>query len=72
MLSCVQELISLRNKLAISVSGTVETDFAGQLEGRLESAIEELREKSDNDIAQYKAEIEEAYKNKVCVCAVAQ
>lgn len=35
------------------------------LDSRLEAAIEELREKSEMEIAQYKLEVEAAYKDKV-------
>ena len=65
---CSQELASLRQKLALRYTGTLEADFAGQLDSRLETAIDELRERSEQEIAQYKLEIEAVYKNKVCVC----
>ena len=45
----------------------LEADFAGQLDSRLETAIDELRERSEMEIAQYKLEIEGVYKDKVCV-----
>ena len=38
------------------------------LDSRLEAAIEELREKSEMEIAQYKLEVEAAYKDKVWRC----
>ena len=49
-----QELASLRQKLALRYTGTLEADFAGQLDSRLETAIDELRERSEQEIAQYK------------------
>ena len=42
-------------------------DIGNLLDSRLEAAIEELREKSEMEIAQYKLEVEAAYKDKVCV-----
>lgn len=60
-----QELASLRQKLSATVSGTLEVDLATQLDSRLEGAIDELREKSELEIAQYKMEIEESYRDKV-------
>ena len=60
-----QELASLRQKLSATVSGTLEVDLATQLDRRLEGAIDELREKSELEIAQYKMEIEESYRDKV-------
>ena len=65
---CSQELASLRQKLALRYTGTLEADFAGQLDSRLETAIDELRERSEQEIAQYKLKIKAVYKNKVCVC----
>ena len=43
----------------------MEGDFT-HLEGHMEGAIDDLRFKSDQDIAQYKQETEEAYRDKVC------
>ena len=40
-------------------------DLGHLLDSRLEAAIEELREKSETEIAQYKLEVEAAYKDKV-------
>ena len=65
---CSQELASLRQKLAVRYTGTLEADFASQLDSRLETAIDELRERSEQEITQYKLEIEAVYKDKVCVC----
>ncbi len=63
--NCPQELSGLRDKLSLSVSGVVETDFQAQLDHRLEIAIDELRDKSEADIADYKIQIDSAYKDKV-------
>ena len=60
-----QELASLRQKLSATVSGSLEVDLATQLDSRFEAAIDELREKSELEIAQYKMEIEESYRDKV-------
>ena len=59
---CSQELASLRQKLALRYTGTLEADFASQLDSRLETAIDELRERSEQEIAQYSI-----YKG-VCTC----
>ena len=64
---CSQELASLRQKVALRYTGTLEADFTGQLDSRLETAIDEQRERSEQEIAQYKLEIEAVYKDKVCV-----
>ena len=60
-----QELASLRQKLSATVSGSLEVDLTTQLDSRFEAAIDELREKSELEIAQYKMEIEESYRDKV-------
>ena len=60
-----QELASLRQKLSATVSGSLEVDLATHLDSRFEAAIDELREKSELEIAQYKMEIEESYRDKV-------
>ncbi|XP_064390888.1 lamin-B2-like [Halichondria panicea] len=59
-----EELSGLRNKLSWSVS-TPDTDFQAQLDHRLEIAIDELRDKSEADIADYKIQIDSAYKDKI-------
>ena len=48
----------------ISFSDKYETSLPS--EGHLESALEDLREKSDMDIAEYKAMIDVVYRDKVC------
>ena len=40
-------------------------DLGHLLDSRLEAAIEELRDKSETEIAQYKLEVEATYKDKV-------
>ena len=60
-----QELASLRQKLSATASGSLEVELATQLDSRFEAAIDELREKSELEIAQYKMEIEESYRDKV-------
>ena len=57
----------MRGKLSITMGQTVETD-SGKHAGIWDTALDDLRDKSDWAIAQYKAEVEEAYKDKVCVC----
>ena len=59
----LQELASLHSKLEKT---TVESvDLGHLLDSRLEAAIEELRDKSETEIAQYKLEVEATYKDKV-------
>lgn len=60
-----QELAALRQKLNLTLSGNVEVDLASQIDGRLEVALDELREKSEMEIAQFKQEMEESYRDKV-------
>lgn len=62
-----QELAALREKQAmIQTSGYIEqTDFQAQLDSNLEEAIDELREKSEKEIEDYKASVENAYRDKV-------
>ncbi len=62
---CAQELAGLRTKLSMSATGVFETDFQAQLDHRLEIAIDELRDKSEADIADYKSQMDSAYKDKV-------
>ncbi len=62
---CAQELAGLRTKLSMSATGVFETDFQAQLDHRLEIAIDELRDKSEADIADYKSQMDSAYKEKV-------
>ena len=58
-----QELAGLQAKVE---STSVESvDIGHILDSRLEAAIEELREKSEMEISQYKLEVEAAYKDKV-------
>ena len=52
--------------MSLSASATYETDFHAQLDSRLEGAIDELRERSDYDLADYKQQVEAVYKDKVC------
>ena len=40
-------------------------DLGHLLDSRLEAAIEELREKSEEEIAQYKQDVEATYRKKV-------
>ena len=58
-----QELASLHAKLEKTAVESV--DLGHLLDSRLEAAIEELREKSEMEIAQYKLEVEATYKDKV-------
>ncbi len=44
----------------------METDFQAQLDGRLDIALDDLREKSEGDIADYKVLVEAVYRDKVC------
>ena len=70
---CLQELSALREKHAvIQTSGYLEqTDFQAQLDTHLEEAIDELREKSENEIENYKTSVENAYRDKVShTCAI--
>lgn len=60
-----QELAGLRQKLNLTLSGNVEVDLASQIDSRLEVALDELREKSEMEIAQFKQEMEESYRDKV-------
>ena len=60
-----QELASLRQKLNLTLSGNVEVDLATQIDSRLEVALDELREKSEMEIAQFKQEMEDSYRDKV-------
>jgi len=60
-----QELASLRQKLNLTLSGNVEVELASQIDSRLEVALDELREKSEMEIAQFKQEMEESYRDKV-------
>ena len=65
-LPLLQEVASLHAKLE---STSIESvDIGHILDSRLEAAIEELREKSEMEIAQYKLEVEAAYKDKVWGC----
>ena len=58
-----QELASLHAKLETTAVESV--DIGHLLDSRLEAAIEELREKSELEIAQYKKEVEATYRDKV-------
>jgi chromosome segregation ATPase len=58
-----EELTSLQTKLENTSVESV--DLGHILDSRLEAAIEELREKSEMEIAQYKLEVEAAYKDKI-------
>ena len=58
-----QELASLHSKL--EKTSVESVDLGHLLDSRLEAAIEELREKSEMEIAQYKLEVEATYKDKV-------
>ena len=50
----------------IQTSGYLEqTDFQAQIDTHLEEAIDELREKSEIEIEDYKTSVENAYKDKV-------
>ena len=50
----------------IQTSGYLEqTDYQSQLDTHLEEAIDELREKSELEIEDYKTSVENAYKDKV-------
>ncbi|CAI8009086.1 Lamin-C [Geodia barretti] len=60
-----EELASLHSKLEKT---TVESvDLGHLLDSRLEAAIEELRDKSETEIAQYKLEVEATYKDKIAI-----
>ena len=63
----LQELAALREKQAvIQTSGYLEqTDYQAQLDSHLEEAIDELREKSEKEIEDYKATVESVYRDKV-------
>ena len=55
----------------VHTTGVLETDFQAQLDSRLETAIDELREKSEIEIQEYKLQMERAYGDKVrtsCQC----
>ena len=58
----------------IQTSGYLEqTDYQAQLDTHLEEAIDELREKSEQEIEDYKTSVENAYRDKVrlaCVSAL--
>ena len=56
----------------IQTSGYLEqTDYQSQLDTHLEEAIDELREKSEQEIEDYKTSVENAYKDKVrLTCAL--
>lgn len=62
-----EELAALREKHAvIQTSGYLEqTDYQSQLDTHLEEAIDELREKSELEIEDYKTSVENAYKDKL-------
>lgn len=50
----------------VQTSGYIEqTDFQSQLDTHLEEAIDELREKSEMEIEDYKTSVDNAYKDKV-------
>ena len=51
--------------MSVSASAVYETEFHAQFDSRLEGAIDELREKSDYDLADYKLQVEAVYKDKV-------
>ena len=63
----LQELAALRDRQAeIQTSSYLEqTDFQAQLDSNLEEAIDELREKSEREIEDYKTDVEKAYGDKV-------
>ena len=55
----------------IQTSGYLEqTDYQSQLDTHLEEAIDELREKSEQEIEDYKTSVENAYKDKVSLTCV--
>ena len=55
----------------IQTSGYLEqTDYQSQLDTHLEEAIDELREKSEQEIEDYKTSVENAYKDKVRLTCV--
>ena len=55
----------MREKMSLNTSGFLETEVQHQLDGRLEVAIDELREKSEVEISEYKLQLETMYKSKV-------
>ena len=59
----MQEKLKSRDSEGISF----QLDLKSQLEGHLEDAIEELREKSENEINHYKIDLESTYRDKVCI-----
>ena len=63
----LQELAALREKQAVvTTSGFLEqTDYQAQLDTHLEEAIDELREKSEREIEDYKTSVENCYRDKV-------
>ena len=66
---CSQELASLRQKLALRYTGTLEADFAGQLDSRLETAIDELRERSEQELLNTSLRLRPFTRTRcVCVC----
>lgn len=55
----------------IQTSGYLEqTDYQAQLDTHLEEAIDELREKSEQEIEDYKTSVENAYRDKVSLTYV--
>lgn len=52
--------------MSVSASMTYESDIQGHYDSRLEGAIDELRERSDFDLADFKQQIEAVYQDKVC------
>jgi chromosome segregation ATPase len=58
-----EELASLHSKL--EKTSVESVDLGHLLDSRLEAAIEDLREKSEMEIAQYKLEVEATYKDKI-------
>lgn len=63
-----EELAGLHSK--IETTSIESVDIGNLLDSRLEAAIEELREKSEMEIAQYKLEVEAAYKDKIATLEV--
>lgn len=60
----LQEIAKLRNKSHSSVS--VYSSYDSELlDSRLDIALDDLRGKSEDDIADFKAQIDAVYKNKV-------
>ena len=50
----------------VQTTGYLEqTDFQSQLDTHLEEAIDELREKSEREIEDYKTSVENVYRDKV-------